>query len=367
MICEELKKTPLTEVHRASGAKLVPFAGYEMPVLYSSAIDEHMAVRRGVGVFDVSHMGEVFVEGPGAAALLQKTTCNNVEKLSDGQIQYSALTTPEGCFVDDLLVHRFGQGRYMLCVNAANREKDVRWIMGHAAGDVTVEDRSESYTQIAVQGPKALPVLQALTDTDLSSIKYYWFVEGKVDGTPAIVSRTGYTGEDGFEIYFTSAQDAPRIWRRLFETGKDCGIKPCGLACRNTLRLEAKMALYGNDIDSTTTVLEADLGWICKLTKGDFIGREALQKQADSGLSRKLAGFEMKGRGIARDHYPVLLDGQPTSHVTSGSYAPFLEKNIGLAYLPVSHASVGAKFHVEIRGKAVDAVVVATPFYKRTH
>ncbi|MBP7865015.1 MAG: glycine cleavage system aminomethyltransferase GcvT [Acidobacteria bacterium] len=363
---DNLKKTPLTETHRSLGGKMVPFAGYEMPVQFSSTMEEHLAVRKRVGLFDVSHMGEVFIEGPDALALVQKLTCNNAEKLADGQIQYSGLMTLEGTFVDDLLVHRFSDRKFMLCVNASNRGKDVAWILEHKEGDARVEDRSDAYTQIAIQGPKALETLQPLTDVDLSAIKYYWFREGRVDGEEAIIARTGYTGEDGFEIYFAPGP-ADRIWRKLLETGKPFGVIPCGLACRNTLRLEAKMALYGNDIDDTTTVLEADLGWICKLKKGEFNGREALQKQADAGVKRKLAGFEMTGKAPARDHYPVYADGVKVSDVTSGSYAPYLEKNIGLVYLPVALAQPGTPIQVEIRGRLYDAVVVPTPFYKRNY
>ena len=366
MNSEGLKKTPLTDVCREVGGKMVPFAGYEMPVQFSSTMEEHLVVRRAVGMFDVSHMGEVFIEGTDALALVQKITCNNVAKLADGQIHYSGLTTPQGTFVDDLLVHRFHEKKYMLCVNASNRAKDVAWILQNKTGDVVVEDRSDSYTQIALQGPKSLETLQPLTDVDLSAIKYYWFTEGVVFGEPAIIARTGYTGEDGFEIYF-GLENAAKMYRKLLETGKPFGIMPCGLACRNTLRMEAKMALYGNDIDDTTTVLEADLGWICKLKKGEFNGREALQAQADAGVTRKLVGFEMLGKAPARDHYPVLIDGQPVSHVTSGSYAPYLEKNIGMAYLPIDKCAPGTKIQIDIRGRLNEAVVVPTPFYKRNY
>jgi len=363
---ESLKQTPLTEVHRELGAKMVPFAGYEMPVLYSSTMEEHLAVRESVGLFDVSHMGEFFVTGPDAEAYLQKITCNNVSKLSDGQVHYSAMLYPEGTPVDDLLVYRFHPEKYMLCVNAANRAKDLAWARQHLTGDVEVQDRSDEYTQIAIQGRQARATLQPLTDVKLDDIQYYWFVEGMVDGVPAIISRTGYTGEDGFEIYF-SPDPAPRIWKKLMESGARFGVKPCGLAARNTLRLEAKMALYGNDIDQTTNVLEAGLGWICKLKKGDFIGRDALLTIKEDGLSRKLVGFEVTGRGIAREHYPVYLDGRQVSAVTSGTYSPYLKKNIGLCYLPVEHAEVGTPFQIEIRGRMVDAVVVETPFYKRDY
>lgn len=363
---EILKKTSLTEEHRALGARIVPFAGYEMPVQYTSAMDEHLAVRNAVGLFDVSHMGEVFVTGPGALDFVQKLTCNNVAKLAEGQIHYSGLMTHEGSFVDDLLVYRFNDEKFMLCVNASNRAKDVAWIKGQTPAGVTVEDLSDEYTQIAIQGPRAAALLQPMVDVDLSTIKYYWFKEGHVEGVPAIISRTGYTGEDGFEIYFPN-DPAPRIWRKLLEDGAAFGVRPCGLAARNTLRLEAKMCLYGNDIDETTSVLEADLGWILKIKKGDFNGREALAKQAEAGLTRKLVGFEMVGRGIARDHYPVFIDGKQAGLVTSGSPAPFLQKNIGLCYLPITHTEPGTPIQVEVRGKLVDAVVVPTPFYKRNY
>lgn len=366
MSTDPMKQTPLTEEHRALGAKLVPFAGYEMPVLYQSALDEHLAVRNRVGLFDVSHMGEVFVTGPDAMAFLQRLTCNNVDKLQDYQIHYSGLMYPAGTFVDDLLVHRFDDRKFMLCVNAANRQKDLEYILAHKSGQVDVVDRSDEFAQIAIQGPQGLPTLQPLVDVDLAQIKYYWFTQGHVDGAEAIIARTGYTGEDGFEIYIAN-EAAARIWRKLLETGRPFGVTPCGLAARNTLRLEAKMALYGNDIDQTTTVLEADLEWICKLKKGDFIGRDALLKQKEEGLKQKLVGFEMIERGIARDHYPVFIDGQKVTQVTSGSYAPFLEKNIGLVYLPIDRTEIGTNIQIEIRGKFVTAAVVKTPFYKRNY
>jgi len=363
---DELKQTPLTAVHRDLGARMVPFAGYEMPVLYSSTVDEHLAVRHSVGLFDVSHMGEFFVTGPDALSLIQGLTCNNVERLKDGQVHYSALTYPEGTIVDDLLVYRFNDQKFMLCVNAANREKDLKWIQDHQTGDVEVRDLSDRYTQIAIQGRNGIKILQPLVDVDLSEIKFYWFQEGKVDGVDAVISRTGYTGEDGFEIYF-SPDPAPRIWNKLLEAGKPYQITSCGLAARNTLRLESKMALYGNDIDDTTNVLEAGLGWICKLKKGEFIGRDALRQIKAEGLKRKLVGFEMLGRGIARDHYPVLIDGRVVSEVTSGSYSPYLKKNIGLCYLPIDHTEISTGIQIEIRNKPVDARVVETPFYKRDY
>ena len=344
---------------------MVDFGGWEMPIQYSGTIVEHMAVRKAAGLFDVSHMGEIELRGPQALDLVQHVTTNDASKLSDGQAQYSGLTYPAGTFVDDILVHRLAADHYLLCVNASNTEKDFHWISSHAGGrDTQITNSSDQYTQLAIQGPRALSILQSMTDTDLAPIKYYWFVQGTVDGVPAIIARTGYTGEDGFEIYFDPSEST-RIWNRLFEVGSSAGLVPCGLAARNTLRLEATMALYGNDIDDSTTVLEADLARIVKPTKGDFIGRDSLLRQKDEGIKRKLSGFEMVGRGIARDHYPIWIDGVPGGVVTSGSPAPFLQKNIGLAYLPIESTAPGSRFDVEIRGKRVEAVVVPTPFYKR--
>ncbi len=344
---------------------MVEFGGWEMPVQYTGTIEEHMAVRTAVGLFDVSHMGEIEIIGRQALELLQRLTPNDASKLAIGQAQYSALTYPEGTFVDDLLVHRLGPEHFLLCVNAANTDKDFAWISSHAAGfELELINSSDRYTQLALQGPKALATLQPLVDVDLSMLKYYWFTKGKVDGVPALIARTGYTGEDGFEIYF-DPHESERIWYKLLERGQRHKILPCGLAARNTLRLEAKMALYGHDIDHTTTVLEADLGWIVKFNKGDFIGRERLQQQKEQGLRRKLIGFEMIERGIARDGYPIFIDGQQVGQVSSGSPAPYLKKNIGLAYLPIAHTAVGSRFEVEVRGRRVAAQVVPTPFYQR--
>ena len=344
---------------------MVEFGGWDMPIQYAGTIDEHLAVRTAAGLFDVSHMGELEVRGPGALDLVQRVTCNDAAKLADGQAQYSALLLPEGTFVDDVLVHRFGPEHFFICVNASNTDKDFDWIRGHAAGfDAEVLNTSGQYTQLALQGPQALSILQPLSDIDLAAIKYYWFARGKVDGVPAIIARTGYTGEDGFEIYF-DPEESERVWDKLLAAGRPQGLMPCGLAARNTLRLEAKMALYGHEIDETTTVLEADLGWILKLTKGDFIGRGPLAEQKERGVARKLAGFEVVERGIARDGYEVFVDGRPAGRVTSGSPAPYLKKNIGLAYLPVERAGVGARFEIDVRGRRVAAEVVPTPFYKR--
>lgn len=366
MADEQLKQTALNAAHRRWGGKMVPFGGWDMPVQYAGTIEEHLAVRNAVGLFDVSHMGEAEVRGPQALQLVQHLTTNDASKLQIGQAQYSGLLYPTGGFVDDLLVHKFSDEHFLLCINASNTDKDVAWMQSNAAGfDAEITNTSPTYSQLALQGPQALAVLQPLVDVELSSIKYYWFTRGHVDGVPALIARTGYTGEDGFELYFDPAE-SEHIWEKLLAAGQPQGIQPCGLAARNTLRLESKMALYGNDIDETTTPYEADLAWIVKLAKGDFIGRDVLAKQKEAGIQRKLVGFEMLGRGIGRDHYPLYLGDQQVGHVTSGSPAPFLKKNIGLAYLPLAQTAVGTQFDVDVRGKRVAAQVVETPFYKRS-
>jgi aminomethyltransferase len=363
----QLKKTALNDAHRKLGGRMIDFGGWDMPVQYTAGtIEEHMAVRTAVGIFDVSHMGEIEIRGPQALDLIQHLTTNDAAALNDGQAQYSGLTYDNGGFVDDILIHRFAPDHYLLCVNASNADKDFAWICDHAGDfDAEAANVSANYTQLAIQGPKALETLQPLTEIPLAVIKYYWFTRGEIDGVPAIVARTGYTGEDGFEIYF-DPNESDRIWNRIIESGRSRGILPCGLAARNTLRLEAKMALYGNDIDGTTTPLEADLAWICKFKKGDFIGRGRLLQQKEEGLTRKLIGFEMTDKGIARDHYPVFIDGLEAGLVTSGSFAPYLKKNIGLAYLPIEHTGVGTIFEVDVRGRRLKAQVVQTPFYKRS-
>jgi aminomethyltransferase len=360
----ELKKTALNTIHRQLGARMVDFAGWEMPVQYAGPLKEHLAVRTRAGVFDVSHMGEIEVKGSTAEETIQRVTCNDVRRLALGQCHYSALTTPSGAFVDDILVYRMGTNNFFLCVNSSNQDKDYHWICDHALAGTEVIFRSEDFSQIAVQGPRALEIMAPLADINLHKMKYYWFGAGKFAGADAIISRTGYTGEDGFEAYI-DPRHAEQAWLRIMESGKSLGIEPAGLAARNTLRLEAKMALYGHDIDDTTTVLEADLPWICKLDKGDFIGRDLLLKQRAEGVTRILAGFEMVERGIARDQYPVELEGRTIGVVTSGSPAPFLQKNIGLAYLPAARCAAGTEFNVIIRGKPVKARVVSTPFYRR--
>jgi aminomethyltransferase len=343
---------------------MVDFGGWDMPVQYTGIIDEHNAVRTTVGLFDVSHMGEIEIRGPEALKLTDFATTNAVGKLKLGQAHYSGLLYDHGGFVDDILVHKVADDHFFLCVNAGNQDKDFEHIRALNRFNATVENNGERYAQLAIQGPKAQATLQKLTSVDLAGIKYYWFTDGEVAGTPARIAHTGYTGEDGFEIYVPPAE-AERMWKLVMDAGAEFGIKPCGLGARNTLRLEAKMALYGHEIDASISPLEADLGWIVKLDKGDFNGCDALVNQKEAGIKRKLVGFEMRGRGIGRDGYEVHLDGVPAGWVTSGSPAPTLGKNIGMCYLPAEHAVPGKTIHVMIRNQPVEAVTVETPFYKR--
>ncbi len=361
-----LKRTPLYQCHVEAKARIVPFAGFEMPVQYTGVLEEHRVVRTSVGLFDVSHMGEIDVVGRRALDFVQLVTCNDASKLAAGRAQYSGLMTPRGTFVDDLLVHKVDDARYLLVVNAANKDKDYAYLCAQAAGfdGADVVDRSDDYAQIAVQGPRALETLQKLTRVNLSDIKYYRFVQGSVDKVPAIIARTGYTGEDGFEVYAAPPQ-APHLWHALLEAGKDAGIAPAGLGARDTLRFEACMALYGNDIDDTTTPFEAGLGWIVKLEKGGFLGREALTRQQGAGIRRKLVGFEMVGRGIARHGHAVWSEGKKVGTVTSGTHAPTLGKALGMGYVPVELAQVGTPLEIEIRDQRVAARVVEMPFYRR--
>jgi aminomethyltransferase len=358
---QALKRTPLHEQHRALGAKIVPFAGYEMPVQYPGGITaEHKAVREGCGVFDVSHMGEFIVTGPDAVAFVNHVTTNDVAKLAVGQVHYSTILNERGTIEDDCLVYRL-QDRLMMVVNASNREKDLAHVLRYKGDfDVTVEDRSDDYALLAVQGPKAEEILQSLTESDLSQIAYYWFVEGAVAGVSGIISRTGYTGEDGFELYVPAA-DAPRLWDALLATGR---ITPAGLGARDTLRLEMGMALYGNDIDDTVTPLEANLGWLVKLAKGDFVGKPALEAQKAAGIPRRLVGFTVAERAIPRHGYPVFHAGQSSGEVRSGTMSPTLGVSIGTAYLPAAAAAPGTAFEIDVRGKRVAATVVKPPFYK---
>jgi aminomethyltransferase len=348
---------------------MVDFGGWDMPVQYpAGTIEEHLRTRTHAGLFDVSHMGEIDVRGAGAIAFINRLTSNDVTKLVDGQAQYSALTTPAGTVIDDLLVYRLAADHLLLVVNAGTTEKDWEWIKSNHSGEsVELNNVSSDYCQLALQGPDAQSILQKVTDLPLGEIKYYHFTHGTVDGIAGIVSRTGYTGEDGFEVY-APADRAEQLWNKLLDagnTGTPTGVLPCGLAARNTLRLEAGLALYGHEIDETTTLLEANLGWICKLDKGDFIGREALAQQKADGIKRKLAGFEITERGIARDDQEVVVDEERVGKVTSGSPAPFLKKNIGFAYLPVEYATVGQEIKIDVRGRLVCAQVVKAPFYKR--
>jgi aminomethyltransferase len=361
----DLKRTPLHSVHKASGAKMVDFGGWDMPVQYSSILEEHHAVRNAVGLFDVSHMGEIDIYGPEAEKLIDYVSTNAAARLRPGQVHYSGLLYEHGGFVDDILVHKVAGDRFFVCVNAANQEKDFEHIQTHNRFDAKVEFASERYAQIAIQGPLALRTLGKLTAADLSSIKYYWFIDHEVSKTRARIARTGYTGEDGFEIY-VAPEEAPRLWAELLEAGAEFGIKPCGLGARNTLRLEAKMALYGHEITASTTPFEADLGWTVKMDKPDFVGRAALDGNGARNPARKLVGFEMTGRGIGRDGYEVWIGGAPAGWVTSGGPSPTLNKNIGLCYLAVDKAAPGIAMDVIIRNQPVSAITVATPFYKRT-
>lgn len=369
MTASVLKQTPLNAVHRRMGGRMVDFGGWDMPVQYpGGTVEEHLRTRTHSGLFDVSHMGEIDVRGRDAIPFVNRLCSNDVSRLVDGQAQYSALTTSEGTVVDDLLVYRFAPEHLLLVVNAGTTDKDWEWIRSHHAGEsVDLQNVSSFYCQIALQGPDALAILQTLTETPLAEIKYYHFRIGDIDGVHSIISRTGYTGEDGFEVY-AAPDRADQIWDKILDVGKygtPEGTLPCGLAARNTLRLEAGMALYGHEIDETTTLLEANLGWICKLDKGDFTGRDRLVQQKEDGVIQKLVGFEITERGIARDLQDVLIDGERLGRVTSGSPAPFLKKNIGMAYVPVQYANVGQELEIDVRGRKVGAVIVPVPFYKR--
>jgi aminomethyltransferase len=359
------KKTALHDIHDTRGAKMVEFAGFWMPVQYRGIIEEHRKVRSAVGVFDVSHMGELEFRGKAAGEFLQRTTTNDVSKLREFQAQYSALCYPDGGIVDDLIVYRWPD-RYTMVVNASNIDKDFAWLSQHVTPEVGMVNVSDEISLLAVQGRYAQSTLQKITNVDLATIKYYWFASGEIAGVSAFISRTGYTGEDGFEVGFP-AQHSEQIWNAIFAAGKEFDIEPIGLGARDTLRLEMKYCLYGNDIDQATNPLEAGLGWITKLDKGDFIGREAILKMKNNGIPRKLIGFELEGRNIARHGYPILKDGTPIGHVTSGTFSPSLEKSIGLGYVASEHAAIGTELSIDIRGRLVKARVVKTPFYQRPY
>jgi aminomethyltransferase len=364
------RKTALNAVHRKMGAKMVDFNGWDMPVEYPKGlIAEHLAVRSGVGIFDVSHMGDIRVSGRQALAAVQHITMNDASKLQLGQCQYSAMLYPQGTFVDDVIVHRFGESDFYFVINAGTREKDIAWVRENTRSfDCQVEHLSDDFTQIAIQGPRGVDVLQKLTDADLSKVKFYWFTRGTVCGLKdTLIARTGYTAEDGFEIYVPSDEaTSERVWNEVMGAGKEFNLLPCGLGARNTLRLEGKLALYGHEISDSITVWEAGLDRWLKMEKGEFIGRGALERQQAEGITRTLVGLEMIERGIGRDGYKVLDDaGKQIGYVTSGSYEPFLKKNIALAYVPPSLSKLDTVVAVEIRGQAVKAKVVPTPFYKR--
>jgi aminomethyltransferase len=372
----ELRKTPLNALHRGLGAKMVNFGGWDMPVEYPSSgglIAEHKAVRGSVGVFDVSHMGDIRIRSGakpgGALAAVQYISMNDASKLAIGQAHYSAMLYPEGTFVDDVIVHRLGEDDFLLVINAGTREKDINWVRENTKGfDCVVEELSDAYTQLAIQGPRAIDVVQRLTDVDLSGIKNYWFTHGTVCGLKnTLIARTGYTGEDGFEIYVPSdVATSEKVWKQVMEAGREFGIVPCGLGCRNTLRLESKMALYGHEISDKINVWEAGLERYCKMEKGEFVGRAALEKAKAAGLTRTLVGIEMVERGIARDEYCCCNEaGEKIGVVTSGSPSPTLGKNIALAYVPPAYSAVGMAVYVEIRTQKCKAQVVPTPFYKR--
>jgi aminomethyltransferase len=367
-----VRKTALNAVHRQMGAKMVEFNGWDMPVEYPSSggiIAEHIAVRSGVGIFDVSHMGDIRLAGPEALAAVQHISMNDASRLAVGQAQYSALLYPQGTFVDDVIVHRLGEDEYLLVINAGTREKDFNWVRDNTRQfSCKVEHLSDDFTQIAIQGPRAVDLLQKLTDANLGTVKFYWVTRGTICGLKnVLIARTGYTAEDGFEIYVPSDEaTGTRIWKEVLEAGKEFGAVACGLGARNTLRLEGKLPLYGHEISDTINVWEAGLDRFIKMEKPEFIGKAALEKAKSDGLKRALVGLEMVERGIARDGYKVLDDsGAEIGYVTSGSPAPFLKKNIAVAYVPPKHAEVGSTVKVEIRGQGVKAQVVPTPFYKR--
>ena len=372
----ELRKTPLNGLHRRLGAKMVKFGGWDMPVEYPSSgglIAEHRAVRGSVGVFDVSHMGDIRIRSGGkpggALAAVQHISMNDASKLAIGQAHYSAMLYPQGTFVDDVIVHRLSEDGFLLVINAGTREKDINWVRENTKSfDCVVEDLSDAYTQLAIQGPQAVNLLQQLTDAELSTIKNYWFMPATVCGLKnTLIARTGYTGEDGFEIYVPSdVATSEKVWNQVMEAGREFAVVPCGLGCRNTLRLESKMALYGHEISEKINVWEAALDRYCKMEKGDFLGRAALEQARAAGLRRTLVGIEMIDRGIARDEYCCCNEaGDAIGVVTSGSPSPTLGKNIALAYVPPAYSTVGTVLYVEIRGRKCKALVVPTPFYKR--
>ncbi|HET8724505.1 MAG TPA: glycine cleavage system aminomethyltransferase GcvT [Anaeromyxobacteraceae bacterium] len=358
------KRTPLYDVHVQSGARMVEFAGWDMPVQYSGVLDEHEAVRTRAGLFDVSHMGEVVFRGPKALEALNRIFTNDLGKVADGQAQYGCLCRENGGIVDDVVIYRRSAEDLLVCVNAGNRDKDFEWLRDHAGG-AQVTNESDDWVQLALQGPRAQAILQPLTGTDLRALKTFRFTEGDVAGVRCTIARTGYTGEDGFELFCRPAEGV-RLWKALVEAGRGQGLVPAGLGARDTLRLEVAYRLYGNDMDDSTTPLEAGLGWVVKLDKGDFIGREAMLRQKAAGLPRKLVGFVLTDPGIARHGFDVLHDGKKVGVVASGTKSPTLKTSIGLAYVPPALAAEGSAISIDIRGRPASAQVVKTPFYVRS-
>jgi aminomethyltransferase len=362
-----MKQTRFNANHRKLGARMIEFSGWDMPVEYKGVIDEHMACRTAAGLFDVGHMGEIHITGRDALAFVQHISPNDAARLSPGMVQYTGLLTAKGTYVDDMLVYCIHPEFYLLVVNAANTDKDYAYVQSIKSGfAVNLDNPSDRYSQVALQGRESVAILQPLTDVPLASLKSFTAAFGKVLSKPCLVSRTGYTGEDGFEVYTLDAEPGP-VWDAIIEEGKPHGLQPVGLGARDTLRLEAKLPLYGNDIDDTTTPLEADFKWIVKFKKGDFLGRDVLAAQDEQGITRKLVGFELLDRGIARPHYPVFIEGRPVGQVASGTFSPFFKKSIGLVYLPIDKAVIGAEFEIGIRDKKARAAVVRTPFYKRDY
>jgi len=359
-----MKRTPFYEIHKKAGAKIVPFAGYEMPVLYAGIMEEHKAVRNAVGVFDVSHMGEFYAKGTNALSFLQSITVNDVSKLTPGKAQYSAMCFDDGGIVDDLLIYMLAENSYLIVVNASNIEKDWEWMKKHCPAGVEFVNKSDETALLAIQGPKSLETMQKLTSSNLSTIPYYHFVQGSIAGIEMIISRTGYTGELGFEIYFNVAH-AEKIWNAIFDAGKEFGITPIGLGARDTLRLEMGYCLYGNDIDQTTNPIEANLGWITKLNKGEFVAKSILEKTKSEGPKRKLVGMMLTEKAVPRHGYPLVMNGTNVGVVTSGTFSPSLEKGIAMGYVNVPHTEIGSKISIDVRGKMVEATVVALPFLKK--
>jgi aminomethyltransferase len=361
---QQVRETPLADRHRQAGGRMVEFAGWRLPVQYSGVAEEHRAVRGAAGLFDVSHMGEIAVRGAGAESFLQWLTPNDVSQLAIGRAHYSGLLTERGTFIDDLLVYRLSEQDFLLVVNAANRARDFEWVASRAPATVAVHDASDDYALLALQGPRAAEILAPLTPLPLEGVRYYAFAASQVAGHQALVSRTGYTGEDGFELYLDPGE-AGAVWDALLEAGESAGLVPAGLGARDTLRLEAGMALYGHELDEGTTPFHAGLEWVVKLDKGDFVGRDALLEQRRQGVERRLVGFEVTGRGIARQGHPILHRGEPVGAVTSGTWSPTLEKALGMAFVATPHAGQGGQLEVEVRGRALPLQLTGLPFYKR--